>query len=76
MSTKKTSCAAFAKLVWGNVLRQQYLNGVTDRQLSELLGVTTRTLSNYRHDPSGVTIKQLQRLIESFGLEPDVLFKA
>ena len=77
MSKKNTSSAvAFAKLIWSNILRQQYLHGVTDQQMSELLGVTTRTLCNYRHDPSSVTMKQLQAVVESFGLEAESLFRA
>ena len=71
-----SSAAAFAKLIWSNILRQQYLHGVTDRQLSDVMGVTTRTLYNYRHDPSSVTVKQLQAVIESFGMEPETLFRA
>ena len=78
MASKKntSSAVAFAKVIWSNILRQQYLNGVTDQQLSNLLGVTPRTLYNYGHDPSNVTVKQLQAVIESFGLEPDTLFRA
>ncbi len=76
-STKNTPATkAFAKVIWSNVLRQQYLLGISDQQLSNLLGVTTRTLYNYRHDPSNVTVKQLQAVIESFGVEPESLFKS
>ena len=77
MANKRTtsSTVAFAKLIWSNILRQQYLHGVTDQQMSDLLGVTTRTLCNYRHDPSSVTMKQLQAVVESFGLEPEILFR-
>ncbi len=76
MASKKTSCAAaLAKLIWSNILRQQYLLGVSDKQMSDLLGVTTRTLCNYRHDPSSVTMKQLQAVVESFGVEPESLFR-
>ena len=49
--------------------------GVSDKQMSDLLGVTTRTLYNYRHDPSSVTVKQLQAVVESFGVEPESLFR-
>ena len=77
MKTSKNvqSINTFAKLIWSNILRQQYLHGVTDKQLSDLLGVTTRTLYNYRHDPSSVTVKQLQAVVESFGVEPESLFR-
>ena len=74
-SKNPQSSIAFAKLIWSNILRQQYLHGVTDRQLSDVMGVTTRTLYNYRHDPSSVTVKQLQAVVESFGVEPESLFR-
>lgn len=77
MKTSKNmqSTNTFAKLIWSNILRQQYLLGVSDKQMSDLLGVTTRTLCNYRHDPSSVTVKQLQAVVESFGVEPESLFR-
>jgi len=62
------SSIAFAKLIWSNILRQQYLHGVTDRQLSDVMGVTTRTLYNYRHDPSSVTVKQLRQWLRASAL--------
>ena len=70
------STTSFAKLIWANILRVQYLKGVTDIQLCSLLGITQRTLYNYRQDPSNVTIKQLQAIIESFGVEPETLFRS
>lgn len=78
MANKRTtsSTVAFAKLIWSNILREQYLKGVSDKQMSDLLGVTTRTLCNYRNDPSNVTIKQLQLVIDSLGVEPETLFRA
>lgn len=77
MANKRSTsnAVAFAKLIWSNILRQQYLLGVSDKQMSDLLGVTTRTLCNYRHDPSSVTVKQLQAVVESFGVEPESLFR-
>lgn len=77
MANKRSTsnAVAFAKLIWSNILRQQYLLGVSDKQMSDLLGVTTRTLCNYRHDPSSVTMKQLQAVVENFGLEPEILFR-
>ena len=78
MANKRSTsnAVAFAKLIWSNILRQQYLLGVSDKQMSDLLGVTTRTLYNYRNDPSNVTIKQLQLVIDSLGVEPETLFRA
>ena len=73
---QSNSKASLVRLVWSNVIRQQYLFGITDEQLCEVLGVTTRTLLNYRHDASHVTIQQLQSVIEAFNLEPEALFRA
>lgn len=77
MAYKKSpkSDSGFARIVWANVIRQQYLHGVSDQQLSELMGVTIRTLSNYKNDPANVTIKQLQIILETFGIKPESLFQ-
>lgn len=73
---KKTRSTAFSKFVWSKVLQAQYLAGISDEQLGALLGVTTRTLCNYRKDPSLVTLRQLQLVVENFGLDPEVLFRS
>ena len=65
----------FARVIWANITRQQYILGVTDQQLCKVLGVTSRTLYNYRQDASNLTVKQLLAVIESFGLEPEALFR-
>ena len=76
-SKRNTSNATtFARRIWSNVLREQYLHCVTDEQMSTLLGVTHRTLANYKRDPSGVTVKQLQAILEGFGLDPEALIKS
>lgn len=65
-----------AKVVWSNITRQQYLLGISDVQLCELLGVSSRTLFNYRRDPSGLTISQIQALLDSMGVEIDALIQS
>ena len=65
-----------SRILWSNIVRQQYLHGMTDIQLSEVLGVTMRTLSNYRNDPSAISIRQLQMVSDKFGLTPEELFQA
>lgn len=65
-----------ARIIWSNLLRQQYLLGVTDAQLCELLDVTPRTLLNYRKDPSAITLRQLESLLNSFGIDPETLMKS
>ena len=72
---KPKSTTPFARVIWANIARQQYILGVSDQQLCEVLGVTSRTLYNYRQDASNLTVKQLLAVIESFGLEPETLFR-
>lgn len=72
---KVLATTALAKLIFSNIMRQQYLQDVSDAQLCSLLDVTPRTLTNYRNDPSAMTVKQLQAIVEGFGLEPETLFR-
>ncbi len=65
-----------ARTVFANILRSQFLLGVTDAQLADLLGVTTRTLTNYKADPSAMTLRQIQTVADSFGIDPDALLKS
>ena len=65
-----------AMIIWSNIVRQQYLKGLDDEQLSSLLGITTRTLYKYRADPSALTIKQLQTIVEMLNIEIDSLLMA
>ena len=67
---------SIATVVWSNVVRQQYLLGITDQQLCEVLGITNRTLCNYRNDPSPITMQQIQSLLDSFGIEMQTLIAA
>ena len=77
MTTKKPNRVpnSLARTIFSNILRSQFLLGVTDAQLADLLGVTTRTLCNYKADPSAMTLRQLQAVAESFGIDPDALLK-
>ena len=63
------------RIIWGNILRQQYLLGITDTQLCEVLGVTPRTLLNYRKAPTAITLRQLQALLVSFGVDAETLLR-
>gem|GEM_PF-2802421 len=79
MSKSKTAMNSsklpLAKIIWSNIIRQQYLLGVTDQQLCELLDITPRTLLNYRKDPAAITLRQLEALVNSFGVDADVMLK-
>jgi hypothetical protein len=75
--TKRASKApTMAMIIWSNIVRQQYLKGLDDEQLSSLLGITTRTLYNYRADPSALTLKQLQSIVEMLNIEMESLLLA
>ena len=75
--TKRASKApTMAMIIWSNIVRQQYLKGLDDEQLSSLLGITTRTLYNYRADPSALTLKQLQSIVERLNIEMESLLLA
>ena len=71
----QTSKLSLAKIIWSNIIRQQYLLGVTDQQLCDLLDVTPRTLLNYRKDPAAITLRQLEALVNSFGTDAEALLR-
>lgn len=56
-------------IIWSNIRRFQYLNGVSDPQLADILKVTTRTLYSYDKDPSAITLDRLQSFIDNTGIE-------
>ena len=70
-----TSKLPLAKIIWSNIIRQQYLLGITDKQLCDLLDVTPRTLLNYRKDPAAITLRQLEALVNSFGTDAEALLR-
>ncbi|MCR5306201.1 MAG: helix-turn-helix domain-containing protein [Oscillospiraceae bacterium] len=74
--TPRRQMPNLGRLIWGNIVRQQYLLGITDTQLCEALGITSRTLQNYRRDPSAITIRQLERLLSNFGTDAESLLKS
>ena len=67
---------SLALIIWANILRQQYLMGITDAQLCETLGITARTLYNYQKDPSVLTLRQLQSFLDALNLEMSSLLVA
>ena len=58
-----------ATIIWSNIVRQQYLQGLSDKQLCKVLGVTIRTLYNYRSDPSVMTMKQIQSVLDKLDID-------
>ena len=73
---RKAKKMTMAVIIWSNIVRQQFLKDISDAELCQMLGVTSRTLYNYRHDPSVLTIKQIQTLMEKVGVGMDTLLQS
>lgn len=66
----------FYMVIWSNIRRYQYLNSLSDEALAKTMELTTRTLYNYDHDPSALTMKRVQLFIEHSGLDIEALISA
>lgn len=60
-------------IIWSNISRQQYLQGLTDKPLCEILGVTSRTLYNYRQDLSALIMKKVQLVLDKMGVDMEAM---
>lgn len=56
-------------IVWSNIRKYQYLQRMTDRQLSDSMGVTIRTLYTYDKDPSNLTLEKIEKFLNVTGVE-------
>ncbi len=63
-------------IIWSNILKYQYLRSLSEERLASYLGVTTRTLSNYKHDPGTISLGQIQNFVCALGISIDDLTKA
>ena len=61
------------RLIWSNIRRFQYLEGMTDERLAEALGITTRTLYDYNKDPSKISLDKIQSFVEDTNYDVDNL---
>ena len=50
-------------VAWGNIRRFQYINHLSDEQIAEILGVSTRTLYAYDKEPNTIKLETLQNFI-------------
>lgn len=76
MENSQPRVMTIATIIWSNIVRQQYLQGLTDEQLCKVLGITPRTLYNYRLDPSVLTMKQIQSVLEKLDIDMNALLLA
>ena len=67
---KKGTKGAFAiqQIVWSNIRRYQYLLKMTDDELGESLGITSRTLYTYDKDPSNLTLDKVEHFLKVTGV--------
>ena len=72
----KTKPYLFYMVIWSNIRRYQYLNSLSDEALAKTMELTTRTLYNYDHDTSMLTLKRVQLFIEHSGLDIEALISA
>ena len=72
----KTKPYTFYMVIWSNIRRYQYLNSLSDEALAKTMELTTRTLYNYDHDPSALTLKRVQLFIEHSELDIEALISA
>ncbi len=72
----KAKTYTFYMVIWSNIRRYQYLNSLSDEALAKTMELTTRTLYNYDHDPSMLTLKHVQLFIEHSGLDIEALISA
>ena len=62
-----------AVIIWSNLLRQQYLQRLSDKQLCSILDITPRTLYNYQRDPSALTLGQIQNVLDNLDIDINAL---
>lgn len=62
-------------IIWANIRKRQMLEKMSDIDLANILGVSTRTLYNYNSKPETLTLEKIQLFIDSFGLDIEDLVK-
>ena len=60
--------AEISRIIWSNIRKAQYLNCLTDEQLADALGVSTRTLTNYDDNPDVMTLSTLQLFMKNMSM--------
>jgi predicted transcriptional regulator len=73
MKQNKTVKYTIYTVIWSNIRRHQYLLGMTDEQLSDMLGVSTRTLYAYDKNPAVLTLEKIESFLNETGIEMQML---
>ena len=69
MRKERTNKYTIYTIIWSNIRRHQYLFGMTDEQLGELLGISTRTLYAYDKNPAVLTLEKIEQFLNGTGIE-------
>ncbi len=60
-------------LIFSNMFKYVYLNILTDEQFAEAMEVTTRTLKNYKENPSSINLERVQMFLDNMGMDIQML---
>lgn len=60
-------------LIFSNMIKYVYLNKLTDEQFAEAMEVTTRTLKNYKENPSSINLERVQMFLDNMGMDIQML---
>lgn len=73
MEQKKPNQKVLYILIWANIRKYQYANGMSNAALAEILEVSTRTLYTYNKDPRRLSTEKMQMFIERTGVSKEQL---
>lgn len=60
-------------LIFSNMIKYVYLNKLTDEQFAEAMEITTRTLKNYKENPSSINLERVQMFLDNMGMDIQML---
>lgn len=54
-----------SRLIWSNIRKIQYVNGLSDEQLAQVLDVSVRTLNNYDNEPYKLSLGTIEMFLKN-----------
>ena len=63
------------KVIWGNIRKFQYVQGMSMPQLAKILGVSERSIYNYDANPGNLPLGRVQLFIEATGVTMESLIQ-
>lgn len=64
-----------AKKVWGNIEKLRYEKGITYERLGVAMRLDKRTVTNRKAKPLKITLEEMIRIADCFGVEVEELFR-